>query len=128
MKVEDGLRGLCCRIITRRIGRVRGRPGFGNARAVENSLATIIKRQAGRLRKERAALAPGEPKPNDLFLTKQDVIGPEPSEALRASTALTRHTASTGAAASQTPTKPLLLILSSPKFRASLVTIAAFFS
>lgn len=87
MKAEDGLRGLYCRIITRRIGRGRGRPGFGNARAVENTLAIIIKRQAVRLRKERAALAPGKPKPNDLFLTKEDVIGPEPSEALKGSKA-----------------------------------------
>jgi SpoVK/Ycf46/Vps4 family AAA+-type ATPase len=87
MKVEDGLQGLYCRIATRRIGRGRGRPGFGNARTVENTLATIIKRQAVRLRKERATLGPGQPKPNDLFLTKEDIIGPEPSEALKGSTA-----------------------------------------
>jgi len=37
MKVEDGLQGLYCRIIIRRIGHRRGRPGFGNARTVENS-------------------------------------------------------------------------------------------
>ncbi|KAH8646473.1 P-loop containing nucleoside triphosphate hydrolase protein [Tricladium varicosporioides] len=87
MKVEGGLQGLYCRIITRRIGRGRGRPGFGNARTVENTLKIISKRQAVRLRKERAALAPGKPKPNDFFLTKEDVIGPEPSEALKESTA-----------------------------------------
>ncbi|EPE34203.1 P-loop containing nucleoside triphosphate hydrolase [Glarea lozoyensis ATCC 20868] len=85
MKVEGGLKGLYCRVITRRIGRGRGRPGFGNARAVENTLAIIIKRQAVRLRKERLALALGKPQPDDLLFTKEDVIGPEPSEALRAS-------------------------------------------
>ena len=87
MEVEDGLRGLYCRVITRRIGYGRGRPGFGNARTVENTLATIVKRQAVRLRKERAARTPDKPKPKDLYLTKEDVIGPEPFEALRGSTA-----------------------------------------
>jgi hypothetical protein len=87
MKVEDGLRGLYCRIVTRKVGRCRGRPGFDNARAVENTLATIIKRQAVRLKKERAAFAPGNPKPDDLFFIKEDVIGPELSEALKGSTA-----------------------------------------
>ncbi|TVY80877.1 NFX1-type zinc finger-containing protein [Lachnellula suecica] len=87
MKVQGGLRGLYCRVITRRIGRGRGRRGFGNARAVENTLALIIKRQAVRLRKERAALSSGKSKPDDLFFTQGDVIGPEPCEALKGSTA-----------------------------------------
>ncbi|KAL2074253.1 hypothetical protein VTL71DRAFT_8031 [Oculimacula yallundae] len=87
MEVEDGLRGLYCRVVTRRIGYGRGRAGFGNARTVENTLATIIKRQAVRLRKERSALTPDKPKPNDLYLTKEDVIGPEPTEALKESIA-----------------------------------------
>lgn len=87
MKVEDGTRGLYCRIITRRVGRARGRPGFGNARAVENTLSLIKKRQTMRLRKERALLPPGEPKPDDFFFTKEDVIGPEPSDALKKSEA-----------------------------------------
>ncbi|KAJ9156715.1 Stage V sporulation protein K [Pleurostoma richardsiae] len=83
MKCEDGLRGLYCRIVSRRIGRGRGREGFGNARAVENTLAIISRRQSDRLRKDRRSGA----KPDDLLLTKVDLIGPEPSEALTKSDA-----------------------------------------
>lgn len=78
MDCADGLRGLYCRIVSRRIGRGRGKEGFGNARAVENVLDIISKRQANRLRRERKKGA----KPNDLFFTKEDLIGPEPAEAL----------------------------------------------
>ncbi|KAM7205986.1 stage V sporulation protein K [Rhypophila sp. PSN 637] len=76
---EDGLQGLYCRIISRRIGRGRGKEGFGNARTVENTLAIISKRQADRLRRERRS---SSKKTNDWLLTKEDLIGPEPSEAL----------------------------------------------
>ncbi|TVY77476.1 NFX1-type zinc finger-containing protein 1 [Fusarium oxysporum f. sp. cubense] len=78
MAVEQGVDGLFCRIAVRRVGHGRGKNGFGNARAVENCLQKISQRQAARLRRERRA---GK-KPNDLLLTKEDVIGPEPSEAL----------------------------------------------
>lgn len=78
MKCEDGLMGLFCRVVARRIGRGRGREGFGNARTVENTLAKIARRQAARLTRERRAGL----KPDDLLLTKLDLIGPEPSEAL----------------------------------------------
>ncbi|KAG9247288.1 P-loop containing nucleoside triphosphate hydrolase protein [Calycina marina] len=87
MEVEGGIRGLYCRVITRRIGRGRGRPGFGNAQTIETTLAIICRRQANRLRKETAALAPSDPKPNVLLFTKEDVIGPVPSEALKGSKA-----------------------------------------
>ena len=107
MKVEDGLQGLYCRIITRRIGHGRGRPGFGNARTVENTMATIVKRQAVRLRKERAALKPGQPKPDDLFLTKEDVIGPKPSEALKGSEAWKKLSELTGLKAVKEAVKSL---------------------
>ncbi|KAG6147076.1 hypothetical protein E4U28_007793 [Claviceps purpurea] len=80
MEVEGGTRGLYCRIVARRLGRARGREGFGNARAVENTLATICRRQGQRLvlerRKDKAK------KPNDFLLTKRDLIGTEPSVAL----------------------------------------------
>ncbi len=79
MKCEEGLRGLYCRVAMRRIGRARGQEGFGNARTVENTLASICKRQADRLRGERRA---GN-KPDDMLFTKEDIIGPEPSEALK---------------------------------------------
>ncbi|KAK3396789.1 P-loop containing nucleoside triphosphate hydrolase protein [Sordaria brevicollis] len=79
MDCEDGLRGLYCRIIAKRIGRGRGKEGFGNARTVENNLDIISKRQANRIRRERKA---GNTNVDDLFLTKEDLIGPEPAEAL----------------------------------------------
>ena len=55
MKVEDGngIRGLYGRIAVRRLGRGRGTPGFGNARALENMFAQIRSRQAKRLAKQR---------------------------------------------------------------------------
>ncbi|KAI3396201.1 hypothetical protein diail_339 [Diaporthe ilicicola] len=83
MRCEDGSRGLYSRIVTRRVGRARGREGFGNARTIENTLATISSRQAVRLRKERRE---GK-KPDDLLFTKVDLIGPEPTEALTKSEA-----------------------------------------
>lgn len=79
MTCEDGLTGLYCRIVSRRIGYSRGKEGFGNARAVENALDKISRRQANRLRRERKVKGA---KPNDLFFTKEDLIGPEPGEAL----------------------------------------------
>ncbi|KAL2114658.1 hypothetical protein VUR80DRAFT_2638 [Thermomyces stellatus] len=78
MDVEGGLKGLYCRIVSRRLGRGRGHEGFGNARDVENVLVRICNRQADRIRKERRS----GPPPNDLRLTKEDIIGPEPSAAL----------------------------------------------
>ncbi|CCC05206.1 unnamed protein product [Sordaria macrospora k-hell] len=79
MDCEDGLRGLYCRIIARRIGRGRGKEGFGNARTVENNIDIISRRQANRIRRERKA---GKTNVDDLFFTKEDLIGPEPAEAL----------------------------------------------
>ncbi|KAL7920998.1 P-loop containing nucleoside triphosphate hydrolase protein [Trichoderma austrokoningii] len=79
MKVEDGLDGLYIRIASRRVGRARGKEGFGNARAIENALASIKKRQATRIRRERRS---GK-NPNDFLLTKEDIIGPEPSLSLQ---------------------------------------------
>ncbi|CAG1980975.1 unnamed protein product [Fusarium graminearum] len=83
MTVAEGVDGLFCRIAARRIGHGRGKNGFGNARAVENHLQAISKRQSARIRKERQAGA----KPNDLLLTQEDIIGPEPSQALMKSKA-----------------------------------------
>jgi SpoVK/Ycf46/Vps4 family AAA+-type ATPase len=83
MKAEDGLLGLYCRILTRRIGRGRGKDGFGNARAVENSLTAVYQRQATRIRKQRQKGTSTD----DFLLTKEDLIGPEPGEALERSEA-----------------------------------------
>ncbi|KAI0127340.1 P-loop containing nucleoside triphosphate hydrolase protein [Xylariales sp. AK1849] len=78
MKCEDGLLGLFTRIVVRRIGRGRGREGFGNARTVENVLDCIAKRQATRIFRERRSKL----KPDDFLFTKADLIGSEPSGAL----------------------------------------------
>ena len=78
MAIEDGPQGLYMRIAVRRLHRKSGREGFGNARALENVLAKITGSQSSRLVRERRAGT----KPDDFLLTKEDLIGPEPSEAL----------------------------------------------
>ncbi|XDG09157.1 hypothetical protein ABKA04_008772 [Annulohypoxylon sp. FPYF3050] len=76
MKVERGTTGLYMRILTRRIGRGRGKEGFGNAREVENVLSIVLGRQANRLHQERRK---GN-LPDDMLLQKIDLIGPPPSQ------------------------------------------------
>ena len=83
MKVEDGTAGLYARILIKRLGRGRGQEGFGNARALENVIARVSERQAERLQSERVA---GK-KPDDFYLSKRDLIGPEPTNALNESAA-----------------------------------------
>ena len=78
MKIEGGNDGLYMRIVVKRLGRGRGRPGFGNARALETTLSKISDRQAGRLHREREEGY----KPDDFLLSKQDLIGPDPCEAV----------------------------------------------
>ncbi|KAH8917273.1 P-loop containing nucleoside triphosphate hydrolase protein [Atractiella rhizophila] len=76
MTVEGGLHGLFLRIAVRRLGRMRGSPGFGNARACHSLLNRIHSCQSVRLSAERRA---GK-RSDDFFLSKEDLIGPEPSE------------------------------------------------
>ena len=83
MKIEGGSSGLYLRIAMRRLGRGRGREGFGNARALENCLARIAERQANRIHQERVAGA----QPDDFLFKKEDIIGPEPSGAITGSAA-----------------------------------------
>ncbi|KAF8454733.1 P-loop containing nucleoside triphosphate hydrolase protein [Terfezia claveryi] len=78
MELEGGISGLYTRILIRRIGNGRGGNGFGNARAVQNAFAKITERQAARIASERKA---GE-MPDDFFLSKEDLIGPDPSKAV----------------------------------------------
>ncbi|KAK8013231.1 hypothetical protein PG991_009502 [Apiospora marii] len=85
MKCEDGPSGLYCRIVARRIGRGRGKEGFGNARTVENVLDRISKSQASRIRRERRK----KQKPDDFLFTKLDLIGPRPADALAKSSGWT---------------------------------------
>jgi hypothetical protein len=75
MKVQEGIQGLYGRIAVRRLGRGRGRNGFGNARALRNLFDKIRERQSERLTKERRA---GK-RPDDFLLAKEDLIGLEPS-------------------------------------------------
>lgn len=79
MNVEGGSYGLFVRILARRLGYRRGKVGFGNARAVETTLSAIVSRQAKRIRKQRREGLT----PNDFLLTKEDLIGPEPSDVLK---------------------------------------------
>ncbi|RYP33869.1 hypothetical protein DL768_011074 [Monosporascus sp. mg162] len=81
--LEDGGYGLYARILIKRLGRRRGTEGYGNARALENVWAQVTERQASRLRKERVAGG----SPNDLLFTKEDLIGCEPSGAIKDSAA-----------------------------------------
>ncbi|KAE9967806.1 hypothetical protein BLS_006160, partial [Venturia inaequalis] len=83
MEIEGGVGGLFARIVARRVGRGRGREGFGNAREMENTLAKIASRQAVRIAKERRA----RKKPDDFLFTSADLLGPEPTEALNNSKA-----------------------------------------
>ncbi|TFY66383.1 hypothetical protein EVG20_g4700 [Dentipellis fragilis] len=78
MKVEEGSRGLYARIAVRRLGRGRGKEGFGNARALENMFQNITDRQSNRLTKQRAKGM----WPDDLSLLREDLIGPDPSAAI----------------------------------------------
>ncbi|BCS04188.1 uncharacterized protein AKAW2_71066A [Aspergillus luchuensis] len=79
MRVEDGPDGLYMRIVARRVGRGRGREGVGNARSVHNAFARITERQAKRLQRERRLKKPTD----DLLLTKEDLLGPDPRTVLK---------------------------------------------
>ena len=83
MVIDGGKNGLYMRIVVRRLGRGRARPGFGNARALQTTYSKIAERQADRLRHERRDGL----RPNDFLLTKEDLIGPEPSQAILRSVA-----------------------------------------
>lgn len=76
--VEGGLDGLYMRIAVRRLGRGRGRDGFGNARAVENLFARIRERQSERLTNQRKEGT----RPDDYHLSKEDIIGSDPSKVI----------------------------------------------
>jgi hypothetical protein len=76
MQIERGPDGLSMRVVARRIGRGRGREGFGNAREVENVLARLLGRQADRLYRERR----NGTNPDDMLLAMTDLISPEPGK------------------------------------------------
>lgn len=78
MRIEGGKDGLYMRIVVKRLGRGRGRPGFGNARALETTYSKIAARQAVRLTRERKEGL----RPDDFYLYKTDLVGPDPSKAI----------------------------------------------
>lgn len=104
MVVEDGLGGLYCRIAARRIGRLRGQDGFANARAVENVMARVCERQSKRLSQSIAQGGDFD----HFFLDKQDMLGPDPSLALRSSKAMQRLHDMTGLNAVKSTVQGLL--------------------
>jgi DNA replication protein DnaC len=104
MRVEDGTSGLYVRIVARRIGRGRGRDGFGNARDVQNKISYITSCQSKRIRKERRAGL----LPDDNFLTKEDLIGPEPAIALQNNSALSKLQSMIGLASVKQTVQSLL--------------------
>ncbi|KAF2178659.1 P-loop containing nucleoside triphosphate hydrolase protein [Zopfia rhizophila CBS 207.26] len=79
--LEDGGHGLYARILIKRLGRKRGTEGYGNARALENVWGRVTECQASRLRKERVAGG----SPDDFLFTKGDLIGREPTGAIKES-------------------------------------------
>jgi len=83
MQIEDGCRGLYARVAIRRLGRRRDAPGFGNARDLQILFAQVRERQGIRLNEERRE---GK-QPDDFFLTREDLIGPNPSIAVTKSKA-----------------------------------------
>lgn len=92
MKIEGGAYGLYMRVAVRRLGRGRGKEGFGNARALYNMFSAISERQATRLTEERK----DGRMPSDFLLTKEDIIGPDPSKAVLKSMAWQKLHALTG--------------------------------
>ncbi|KAI1169718.1 P-loop containing nucleoside triphosphate hydrolase protein [Nemania sp. FL0916] len=83
MEVEGGMSGLYMRCIIRRLSAGRGKNGFGNARTVQNLLRYIMQRQARRIVQEkRHGITP-----NCYRLTKEDLLGPDPSTAVATSPA-----------------------------------------
>lgn len=83
MKVEGGVMGLYTKIAVRRLASGRGRPGFGNARALQTMFAKITERQAARISAARRSGL----RPDDFMLLNEDIIGPDPSVAMTSSAA-----------------------------------------
>ncbi|KAI1418419.1 P-loop containing nucleoside triphosphate hydrolase protein [Hypoxylon sp. FL1857] len=83
VKVEGGYDGHLMRIVARRIGRGRGRHGFGNARDVQTAVSKIHSRQADRLFRSMKAGTHSES--DDLVLSQEDLLGPPPSSAFSSS-------------------------------------------
>lgn len=75
MEVEGPVEGLYMRVAICRLGQHRRSRGFGNARAVENLLGQIAERQTTRLKAQERAGG----RPDYYLLTKEDLLGPDPT-------------------------------------------------
>ncbi len=78
INVDSGFDGLYMRIAVRRLGRGRGRDGFGNARALGNMFAQSRERQLDRLTRQRKEGLTSD----DYHVTKENLIDPDPSKAI----------------------------------------------
>jgi len=78
MKVEGGTRGMYMQVVARRIGRGRnGKDGkFESSKDIERAFARIRERQGERLSRETRAGIQSD----IFFFTKEDLIGPNPSQ------------------------------------------------
>ena len=76
--IEDGVDGLYMQITVCRLGRGRGREGFGNAQALKNMFAKFKKRQSDRLTRQRKEGI----SPDDYHMMKVDLIDRDPSKAI----------------------------------------------
>jgi hypothetical protein len=66
------------RVAMRRLARMRGKVGFGNARAVKNLFDSALRRQAQRISRERESGL----SPEIHVLVRDDLLGPKGSEAV----------------------------------------------
>ncbi|PQE20172.1 hypothetical protein CJF30_00001480 [Rutstroemia sp. NJR-2017a BBW] len=80
MKIEGGLDGVYCRILERR---VEGSNRKAKEKSLEKAFSEIYKRQFARIVKERQ----DGKSPNEFLITKEDIVGPRPGDALDASKA-----------------------------------------
>ncbi|OJI82018.1 hypothetical protein ASPTUDRAFT_750143 [Aspergillus tubingensis CBS 134.48] len=88
LHVEGGWDGPCLKILTRRICRTRSDNAFKNILALRTVLELVMNRQALRLRQSLGDTAAKRAKePNYNYLTKLDLLGPEPVNKLRDSEA-----------------------------------------
>lgn len=83
INVFEGKTGKAVRILIRRIAQSRGSVGFGNARAIQNAFERVLENQAKRISQLRRS---GEI-PDDFELTREDILGPDPINALSKSKA-----------------------------------------
>lgn len=86
MKLEGGINGLYANIVARRAARRSGQEGFLNIIAIQREVDQITSRQARRLLARRQKQN-GSSSSDPFYLTKDDLVGPDPSLAIKRSDA-----------------------------------------